>query len=172
MFNSIIEKATLVHREVFMTVKDRMLGGAHSEVVLPTYERRKHKPKDECEITEMAYYDLVRRKMNAKLSEKTRNPIAALVLVAIIAGGTGVSFFWSTHQPFEKPVKQRVFQNEKVNFLFGLLPGSAREKVEGAAGYFQNRKEAKEAKRAEEQSRKAEKIERDRETIDRFKSDL
>lgn len=163
MIDQIVEKTRDIHKSVFMAFKTQALGGAHSEIITPTYERKKHKLKDENEITHAAYFDLVRRKMNDALSKKAKNITHGVAISAVVFACFVIAKMWVAHPPFSKPIKDRIFENETLNSITERAPEGLRDKISAGVSKWNARsaensaqRQAKEKQAAEENSNKAE----------------
>lgn len=141
MIETIVNKTIEVHKAVFMEFRKKGLGGAHSQVVLPTYERKGKALKDETEIIQAAYFDLVRRKTNELLSSKTRNVTYAFAATSALVGVLIIMFLWGAHQPFNQPLREKIVNNERVNAVLEKLPDSVQEKISSKVNDYKSKME-------------------------------
>lgn len=160
MIETIVNKTIEVHKAVFMEFRKKGLGGAHSQVVLPTYERKGKALKDETEIIQAAYFDLVRRRTNELLSSKTRNVTYAFAVTSAFVGALIVMLLWSTHQPFSQPLKEKIVNNERVNAVFSKLPDSMQEKIRSKVNERRSKAEHREQQNRNEREAAAAKREK------------
>lgn len=141
MIDSIVLAAKRAHRSVFMRFKRDALGDTHSQIVMPTYERRSTRIEDANEITMAAYFDMMRRRMNEQLSFKAKDISYIFNAIAVAVGCFIVYFMWSTHQPFSESAKERIFSNDKLNAVYRFAPAGVKDRVEAVNSKLKERKE-------------------------------